>query len=533
MNKNQVITGKTFIGYVYWAVCGVALCCACQSSGYPEITPPEEEPKEDVKTYEWPKYEPEISYDFRDEYKDLKEPTKDLDDCEGVVGTISSGWWTFKWGANANHLVTEAAVRPMLDRLNKDFAYFRDVMGWPPDKRARNGYRSAVYLYGSGLCTDNASNTDLGGWMGTIYHKDEPWHMVLISYYPVYCFDPQCNYSDKDYQTGAVVHEGIHSVLSGLPGCKDAGWLHEGGDTWLQQEADAMRSGNYSEMGFLNGTSFLAPFLPIECYSGWLLDGSFGGPNAEGVDMYENGQKICTVRNYLGGTQYSSVFPIFLSQTLGMKSVAWVWRYCEKRVLEGLAAKLGDSQTRRLIVEYRAKQALIDMGKWTEAARKVVNEHFGTEIKEEVEPAWYNVPEWNATPYAKTTLNDAGELIPEGRTTPGWSGANQIPLHVKGDEVVIDFQPLGTNMSCQLCYRTGGGDVVYGEPVTSGECRITLQKKPANGVIFAVICNTDYVYKGEETRKAHFNYKIKPGTGVVRTADINKKWYNWGETIVD
>ena len=90
MNKNQVITGKTFIGYVYWAVCGVALCCACQSSGYPEITPPEEEPKEDVKTYEWPKYEPEISYDFRDEYKDLKEPTKDLDDCEGVVGTISS-----------------------------------------------------------------------------------------------------------------------------------------------------------------------------------------------------------------------------------------------------------------------------------------------------------------------------------------------------------------------------------------------------------------------------------------------------------
>ena len=112
-------------------------------------------------------------------------------------------------------------------------------------------------------------------------------------------------------------------------------------------------------------------------------------------------------------------------------------------------------------------------------------------------------------------------------------GANQIPLHVKGDEVVIDFQPLGTNMSCQLCYRTGGGDVVYGEPVTSGECRITLQKKPANGVIFAVICNTDYVYKGEETRKAHFNYKIKPGTGVVRTADINKKWYNWGETIVD
>jgi hypothetical protein len=52
----------------------------------------------------------------------------------------------------------------MLARLNKDFAYFRDTMGWPPDLRARSGYKSAVYLYGSGLCTDNEDSTALGGW---------------------------------------------------------------------------------------------------------------------------------------------------------------------------------------------------------------------------------------------------------------------------------------------------------------------------------------------------------------------------------
>jgi hypothetical protein len=119
---------------------------------------------EEGDPYTWPPYNPTISYNFKDENPDFKMPTKDLDDCAGVVGTKSLGWWTFKWGANKNSLVTDAAITPMLERLNQEFAYFRDTMGWPPDKRVQDGYRSAVYLYGSGLCTDNASNTELGGW---------------------------------------------------------------------------------------------------------------------------------------------------------------------------------------------------------------------------------------------------------------------------------------------------------------------------------------------------------------------------------
>ncbi|MFW5959800.1 MAG: hypothetical protein ACOCSE_01620 [Chitinivibrionales bacterium] len=118
--------------------------------------------------YTWPSYEPALNYDFRDDYPDISMPTRDRDDCEGVVGTQSSGWWTFKWGADKNELVTESAITPMLERLNKDFAYFRDTMGWPPDRRAQEGYRSAVYLYGSGLCTDNASNTEKGGWQSSV-----------------------------------------------------------------------------------------------------------------------------------------------------------------------------------------------------------------------------------------------------------------------------------------------------------------------------------------------------------------------------
>lgn len=480
----------------------------------------------------WPSYNPSISYNFRDEFPALAEPTMELNDCAGVVGTQSSGWWTFRWGATANPLVTSASITPMLERMNKDFAYFRDVMGWPPDKRAKNGYRSAIYLYGSGLCTDNASNTALGGWQSSITYGGQSWPMVLISYYPVYSYDPSCTYGDRTGQMGAVVHEGIHSVLADLPGCKNAAWFHEGGNTWLQQEASAAQTGNYNSMGFLNGASFVAPFMPIECYSGWLQDDSFGGPSAEGVNMFDGSTQLCTWRNLLGGVQYSNTFPTFLGITLGRGSIPWIWRYCPSRVLEGMSAQMGDAQMRRLIMEYRAKQALVDMGNWTGAVRALLDGQFGTTIKAEWEPSWMSPAHWSATPYARTTNNGSGLLTPEARTTPGWSGANQIPLKVTGDVVTVNFQPLSPNMSCQLCYRTVTGQTVYSNPVFGGDCSLKLVQAPANNVVFAVICNTDYIYKGEATRKAHFDYRLQLVTGVTSAANINTKWYQWDRTLI-
>ena len=473
--------------------------------------------------YIWPAYNPTISYNFKDEFPSLAMPTRDLEDCSGVAGTQSSGWWTFKWGASKNSLVTSAAITPLLARMNKDFAYFRDTMGWPPDKRVQNGYRSAVYLYGSGLCTDNASNTALGGWQSAVGGNP----IVLLSYYPVYSFDPACTYNDRNSQMGAVVHEGIHCILASLPGVKQAAWFHEGGNTWLQQQATAQQTDNYSSMGFLNGCAFLAPFMPIECYSGWLQDGSFGGPSAEGVNMTNSGgAQVCTWRNYLGGNQYGNGFPTFLGEWLGLGSVPWIWRNCPGRVLEGISAKLGDEQTRRLIMEYRAKQALLDMKKWSNAFKSLLNSYFGTSIGPEWSPYWINCETWKATPYAKTTNDGTGLLTPEQRTTPGWSGANQIPLTVTGTMATVDFQPIGANMTCQLCYRASDGTPVYGAPVSSGACSLRLDKTPIQGVIIAVICNTDYKYLGDSTRKKHYDYRLKMGTGVTGPADINTRWYN-------
>lgn len=472
--------------------------------------------------YTWPKYNPTINYNFKDENPDIKMPVKDLDDCTGVVGTQSMGWWTFKWGANKNSLITDAAITPMLERLNQEFAYFRDTMGWPPDKRVQDGYRSAVYLYGSGLCTDKASNTELGGWQSSV----NGYPIILASYYPVYSFDPSCTYNDRESQMSAMVHEGIHSILASLPGARKSAWFHEGGNTWLQQQATAQQTGDYSSMGFLNGATFIAPFMPIECYSGWLQDGSFGGPSAEGVDKYENGKQICTWRTFLGGTQYGNIFPTFLGEWLGLGSIPWIWKNCPNRILEGIAEALGEEQTRRLIMEYRAKQALIDMKKWSDACKKLLNDNFGRLIGAEWEPYWINCETWKATPYVKATLDENGVLVPEERTTPGWSGANQIPLEVTGNLVSVDFQPIGENMSCQLCYRATDGTAVYSNPVKSGTCSLRLDKAPAGKVVIAVICNTDYIYKGEETRKMHHDYRLKPGTGVIKAADIYTRWYN-------
>lgn len=488
-----------------------------------------------AESYNWPAYDPTLDYNFRDEYPDLEMPTKDLDDCPEVVGTQSSGWWTFKWGPNTRSEITEAAITPMLERFNEDFAYFRDEMGWPPDKRARNGYRSAIYLYGSGLCTDDADTTALGGWMGSINYQNENWPMVLASYFPVYSFDPDCPYPEKGFQTGAMIHEGIHAILADLPGCKQAAWFHEGGNTWLQQEMEARRSQSYNSMGFLNAGPYIAPFMPIECYTGWLQDGSFGGPSAEGVNMSKDGQQICTWRNMLGGTQYGNTFPTFLGQVLGTGSVAWIWQNCPERVLEGMEAGIGETQIRRLIMEYRAKQALLDMKEWSGAVKKLIDDNFNGTIGVEWEPNWIDCTPWRVTPYAKTWMLDTENriLTPEPRTTPGWSGANQIPLLVSGAEVEVNFMPKGKNMTCQLAYRAKDGTPVYSKPVSNGSCKLKLDKAPANGVVIAVICNTDYIYEGEETRKAHFDYRLQLVEGIEGRASVYQKWYDYSSSIIN
>lgn len=477
------------------------------------------------RDYTWPVYSPNIAYDYADEYGKIAAPTSVADDCSGVTGTYSNGWWAFLYGANKNALVTSAAWVPMVERFNTDFAYITDVMRWPRDGRARKGNFSAIYLYGSGLCTDTASNTAKGGWQSSV--GDSP--IVLASYYPVYSFDPACPYADKVAQQGAMIHEGIHSILATMPGCKNACWFQEGGNTWLQSAMEAKRSGvTPTSMGWLSAGAAIAPFMPIETYSGWLQDDSFGGPCAERVNMNNAaGQQVCTWRKLLGGTQYGETFPHAMEVILGEKSIAWIWRYAQAsgRVLQDLAevkGGLGITQTRRLIQEYRARQALGDFGVWSTAYKKLLDDNWNAALGAEWQPSWMNPATWNSTCYVATTQSGSA-LTPESRTLPGWSGANQIPLTVSASAscATVTFNPTGKNMSCQLVYRDAGGSIHYGSPVSSGDCSIPISNVK-NNVVVVVISNTDYIYDGGTNKYA---YTLTLGSSITGKSDIYKQWY--------
>jgi len=475
--------------------------------------------------YAWPTYSPNIAYDYQDEYGVLAKPTKDSSDVTGIAGRYSKDWWTFVYGANKNSLVTSAAWIPMVDRFNTDFGYITDTMRWPRDSRARAGYYSAIYLYGSGLSSDTASNTELGGWQSSAGNGP----MVLASYYPVYSFDPACTYNDKVTQQGAMIHEGIHCILASMPGCKKACWFQEGGNTWLQATMTAKRGGTApTSMGFLSAGAAIAPFIPIESYSGWLQDGSFGGPCAERVNMNDSsGKQICTWRNLLGGNQYGETFPHAMEVILGEKSIAWIWRNASKsgRVLQDLAevtGGIGATQTMRLIQEYRARQAFGDFGIWKTAYKKLLNDNWNTSIGPEWSPYWINVAPWKATSYVVSTVSGS-TLTPDPLTLPGWSGANQIPLTLSAGAscATVTFNPTGADMSCQIVYQDTTGNVHYGAPVTSGACTASVSNVK-NNVVIAVISNSTYIYDGGTTKYA---YTLTLGTGIAAKADVYTQWY--------
>ncbi len=539
----------------FYTVCYERLCGAIASLRYVVSIDGEYNP---LIGYQWPSYSPTLDYDFRTEYPSLPAPTKGcLPENVGVAREVHGEWWSVAVGPNANPLISDTSMVLLAKKMDEDFAYFRDEMGWPPDKRARNGYYSQVYGYGSGLSFDYGTpNTATGGWQSTTYYNGSSWPMVFLSYYPIYSFDPSCTYGDRIGQQNACVHEGIHATFADLEGCRNSAWFHEGGNTWLQGEAEVRKSGKAPEsMGFLSAGNMIAPFMPIECYSGWLQDDSFGGPSAEGVNMYNGSTQICTWRNLLGGVQYGELFPHFCSEILGKGSIPWIWRYCKNRVLQGMAEGitengkkipgLGDKQIRRLITEYRARQAMLDVGMWSQACEALLDGNWLVTIHQEWEPYWIKTVDWRATPYAKMTAianaDSTGWWKPEYRTTPGWSGANQVVLHTSGragDEVSIIVKPFTANMVCQLCYRTADGKVFYGEPVQLRRLRNTevsmyMPEAPANGVVIAVITNTDYIYESDVTRKTHHNYHIKLEQNVWQPAATNYKWYKYAEDIKD
>jgi len=109
--------------------------------------------------------------------------------------------------------------------------------------------------------------------------------------------------------------------------------------------------------------------------------------------MYNGSQQICTWRN-CGGTQYGETFPQALE-------VSWAEEHrldMAERLQERAGApgsRRGDwrtrsHQVRRLIQEYRARQAFGDFGVWSTAYKKLLNDNWNSVIKPEWSPYWIN-----------------------------------------------------------------------------------------------------------------------------------------------
>ena len=461
----------------------------------------------------WPKYEPDLNYDFRTDFGQVDTSKfKIYYGCpqNQIAGVKTKGRFAFIWGPNRNPTITDADIDRVLTNLNEDADYIHNVMGWPVDKLQQQGYFSNIYLFGSGLCTDSASNTEKGGWQSGI----NGYPMVLLSYYPV--ITPS--------ERGGITHEFIHTIMA-TRGNK-AAWFNEGGNTWLQMNLEASRTGNYG-VGFLDATSFLAPHMPIENYSGWLQDGTFGGPNAEGVNRTANGQQVSTWREYLGGNQYNSAFPHFLGVHVSKGANAWLWaKGPHNHILRSLAGGVGEEQTQRMIMEFRARQAMVDFGPWSNAFKTPINNNWGRTINaERIAGGILQDPGAHRLTFYAATTQEGTTLVPSTTTLPGWSGANQIPLKVTGNKVRVNFQPIGQNMRVQLAYRAADGSAVYSQPVSSGEACLDLAKAPKNGVVVAVVSNVDYLYNGEETRTRKHDYRLQLLEGVTGTAPLYDKHY--------
>ncbi len=490
---------------------------------------------------EWPVYEDAPYYNYLESGNVYNEPTQNLpiraylnttDERAGNYEIIDEGHWVFYAGPKKNHLVDSACVMPMLEEFNYRFDYLRDKMGWPPDLAYQMGYRSMIALWGSGLDKfDTADSTETGGWQSAISWNNTSIPMVALSYYPVYCFSPSCRYSDRLSQRPASIHEGIHAVFATLPGCRDCSWFHEGANTWLQGalyiQMDLEDNPNLDlstqEFGWLCTGTIMAPFMPIETYGGWLDDESFAGPAAQG----NNGNNTHYI---LGGSQYSSVFPAFIEVAMSWYVMPWIWQnLINGYILDGLNTYAGMpvEEIRRLIMEFRARLCLNDMGVWTGAVRNTYDGYWGFNSTSEFGGGFT----LKCYPYVETTLDDDGWYIPNETTLPGWSGCNIIPFIVNSDSVSFRCESLSNSlMHFMLCYNTADGEHWYSDIKSDDEGIITINLKeggvPANNCVFLIACNMEYKYT-DSIRYNHYKYRVKPLYGILQAATYTKKWYKY------
>ena len=122
----------------------------------------------------WPEYTNVINYNFAENKEEYVKPTSNLPYAnyfknktkKELTMEYTYGSWSYFAGPDANSKVKTdtVAVRLMLEQLEEDATYLREVMGWPPTFLEKKGYRKFApdvlhpkTKVTSGVCAEEAA----------------------------------------------------------------------------------------------------------------------------------------------------------------------------------------------------------------------------------------------------------------------------------------------------------------------------------------------------------------------------------------
>lgn len=412
--------------------------------------------------------------------------------------TIPYGYILLSQGPNGTSQVPQATQISILKRINEDLKWESQTMGvhMPPWSTGKTGTKYMDYFFtNTGLPRDPGPTGDQA-WEGS---------------YPFVESDASGMSDQNRYN---ITHEFNHVLLNSygtVPG-QSVSWIQESLNDYMILRLAEWRSGATpgqsqqfpfpSGIGYLDREVYKQPHVPIESC------GINSAGEATGPSDYMNDST---------GYRYNDLFPLFVSQRVGMTFYFKVFEEAKttEQNLQTMTRLLDKQRVQSMVTEYSARLALGDFMEFSTAVQGVAS----------------------TSMYAATT-SQSGWLVPsDSSKLPRYTGRNFIPVSVNqgATSVIVNFAPdsLGSNgttadMRVQIAYRAADGTTVFSTPVSSGQTTIQLTKPPKNGVVIAVVSNV--TMSGYKKAKSYgwdpterFGYKIQLTGGTA--APINKLYF--------
>jgi hypothetical protein len=415
------------------------------------------------------------------------------------ANTMAVGYILLSSGPTLPTGVTTALEMSSLARINADIKYVTQLTytHLPPWTTGGALHYMDYLLLGTGLPSDPNSGGD-SSYEGS-YPDVETTGVAMTD-------------ASQRYD---LTHEFFHvleNAYGTIPGQK-VSWVEESYNDYLILRV-AENVGNAtpgqatqfklpSNVGYLDALVYQQPQAPIESCGIESDKTTITGP----ADYFMDST----------GFRYNDLFPLFVSQRVGMHFFADVWEQAKstEQILQTMTRLLDKPRVQCMVQEYAARLAL---GDFMELSSSVQGNG-------------------SAQMYAATT-NSGGTLAPSDATKlPRYTSRNNIPITVASGatSVSVNFMPdaagskgTAATMSAELVYRATDGTAVYGQPVATGAVSITLTKAPKNGVVVLVITNVtmdgyktalSYGWDPSET----FGYKLQLTGGTA--APTNKLYW--------